>query len=110
MRDKSGTFSQPAPYSIPSALDDKPLKLCQAPRLCGVLAVRSERQQRSFSGILSEYRERKRFATRNPPALLEPDSPTDELAASIQASVEETAVIWVLHNWSRARERRAGGL
>lgn len=93
-----------------SALNDKPFELCQARRLCGVLAVRSERKQRSFFGTLSEYRERKRSATRNQDALREPNSPTEELATSIQASVEEIAVMWVLHNWSRAGEQRAEDL
>lgn len=31
---------------------------------------------------------------------------SDELAASIQSSVAEIAVMWMLHHWSRAGERR----
>lgn len=38
-----------------------------------------------------------------PPAILRANSP-DELAASIQASVSEIAIIWMLHKWSLTRE------
>lgn len=72
--------------------------------------MRSERQRRSFSGTLSEYRERNKATGLNQHAPPETDPPSDELATSIQASVAEIAVMWVLHSWSRAREQRAENL
>jgi hypothetical protein len=72
--------------------------------------MRSGRQPRSFSGTLSEYRERNEAAGLNQSTPLETDPPLDELATSIQASAAEIAVMWVLHSWSRTREQRAENL
>lgn len=71
---------------------------------------------RDFSDKLSEYRERHKLAGLGlrkpysapetaPPAL--PSDPSNELAASIQASVTEIAVMWMLHKWSLAKELRS---
>lgn len=69
-----------------------------------------------FSDKLSEYRERHKLASLGlrkpylapktaPPAL--PSDPSDELATSIQASVTEIAVMWMLHKWSLTKEMRS---
>lgn len=60
----------------------------------------SSDRQHGLPGRLSEQRGRRS------PAGLDRDASGD-LAASIQSSVTEIAVMWLLHNWSRARERRA---
>lgn len=73
-----------------------------------------KQQPRDISGKLSEYRERHKFAGpgRLKPRELSapPPPPSDELATSIQASVTEVAVMWILYNWSRAREHRLEAL
>lgn len=69
-----------------------------------------KQQPRGVAGKLSEYLERHKLAGINRPKpheLPSPPSPSsDELATSIQASVTEVAVMWILHNWSCARQHR----
>lgn len=69
-----------------------------------------KQQPRGVSGKLSEYLERHKLAGINRPkprGLPSPPSPSsDELATSIQASVTEVAVMWILHNWSCVRQHR----
>lgn len=69
-----------------------------------------KQQPRDISGKLSEYRERHKLAGPGRPKPRElsapPPPPSDELATSIQASVTEVAVMWILHNWSRVKDHR----
>jgi hypothetical protein len=68
-----------------------------------------KQQPRDISEKLSEYRERHKLAGHSRPKPRElsvPPPPSDELATSIQASVNEVAVMWILHNWSRAKEHQ----
>lgn len=71
---------------------------------------RDKQQPRNISGRQSEYQERHKLPGLNRPNPRElsllPSPPSDELATSIQASVTEVAIMWILHNWSCARERR----
>lgn len=72
--------------------------------------ARDKHQPRNISHRQGEYRERHSLSGLAPPnsrglSLLQ-SSPSDELATSIQASVAEVAVMWILHNWSYAREHR----
>lgn len=75
---------------------------------------RDKQQPRSISGRQSEYRERHKLSGLNQPSPRELSllqaPPSDELATSIQASVTEVAIMWILHNWSYAREHRVAPL
>lgn len=66
-----------------------------------------KQQPRDISGKLRESRERYKLSGFDRPKIHEfstPPSPPSELAMSIQASVMEVAVMWILHNWSCTRE------
>ena len=67
-----------------------------------------EQHPPNVSRQLRADRERERLADRSRTRELSspPSPPSDELAASIQASVTEVAIMWILHNWSRTNEQR----
>lgn len=69
----------------------------------------SEDERHSSGGArkMHEYRERDKSTDRSKQSeLSSPPTSADELATSIQTSVTEVAIMWILHNWSLTKKQR----